>query len=108
MKIGTDVNLDICKEEGYTMAEYDGRTRFSMDKEMRFFAYYPEYLYPGEKQMLLYDQPNWTPQEVWECYLEHKDKIDSFIGMEYKSIENEYDALSVMDSLIAYGIIDPE
>lgn len=41
--IGTDISLDVCKEEGYMMMEYDARKKFDRTKEYRTFCHFPVY-----------------------------------------------------------------
>ena len=41
--IGTDISLDCCKAEGYTMIQFDARKKFDRTKEYLIFNYYPEY-----------------------------------------------------------------
>ena len=42
--IGLDVNLKTNVEEGYMMAQYDPRKKFTLDSDIKLIQYYPAYV----------------------------------------------------------------
>lgn len=103
--IGTDVSLEVCKNEGYLMLEMDGK--FTPDKYIRLFRHYPDYCieespYLAEKMIL---DGKFTLDQLIEIYQSKKASIDKFTGMEYSIKSKEYDYysfLSLADSIDSY------
>ena len=111
MIIGTDISLRVCKEEGYTMAKYDGRIPFTLDTEVEFFKYLPEYI-REEMGLKGLGEKLWTrmtARELWEDYQSHKVGIQSFADYhveDINEIKTYYDLLYLVDIVDAYiGIL---
>ena len=101
--IGTDVNLDVCKAEGYTMIQFDARKKFNPDMYYRIFAYYPEDIedFKGE----INTDVNYTFNELVELYEKYKESINSFAETDkYINFTNPdyYDFLNLASDLLAY------
>ena len=108
--IGTDVNLDTCKEEGYMMMKYDGRKPFKPDTSVIIFRYFPEYI-RQEMGIKGAGDKMWTrldTLDVWEVYQSHKAGIDSFAGQaggfEYPT--DWYELLYLADTVDSYCGLD--
>jgi hypothetical protein len=105
--IGTDVSLEVCRNEGYTMIQFDARKKFNSKSGYRVFAHLPKYAregYVGEKT-IMYDTET-TFEEMKEHYLENKDGFNSFsetnIHVDFDN-PSHYDFLNLASDLMAYG-----
>ena len=99
--IGTDVDYEINKSEGYLMCDYPEfmDSDFDANVSIRFFAYYPEYC---DLKGLMTDSMC-DCNELYEIYLENKDSIDSFIGMTYSEKPNDIQTmLSLASDINSY------
>ena len=112
MIIGTDINLKECEEAGYTMAQYDDEP-FTLDTEIEFFKYLPEYI-REELHIKGLGNKYWTrmsTRELWDIYQDHKPGIQSFSGYNVEDINQlttYWDALNLADIIDAYiGIMEP-
>ena len=74
MIIGTDVSLKVCKEEGYLMAEYDGRRKFDPNRYYRVFGYLPNYIAKeiGARENTIHIDIEITFNELVEIYERHE------------------------------------
>lgn len=106
MKIGTDCSLEVCKAEGYLIAEFTKgkllpRGKFNPDCSVNFYRYYPEYL---EEEGITGKQAEFymTANEIWEIYESKQAEINSYIGEEIKFPTNEYELLNLADSVDSY------
>lgn len=123
MKIGTDANLNTCKSEGYLMAEFavrklypNGRKRgMDFDYALLFTAtggYLTHdgngnMLHPGDTREDIYTVDIfYSLDELLNTYIEHKEGIDSFCGMD--EIErfsygiNEHIILNLASDIVMY------
>jgi hypothetical protein len=121
MKIGTDVSLQTCRDEGYMVIEFAVRELYpngrknGIDKEhcVNFTKSYPDYIRkemgwsPGDSMILLDVDYSWN--DLIEIYQKHKKGIDSMIGASY-DVENieptEYDILNLGSDIDAYCGLD--
>ena len=121
MKIGTDMSLKVCSEEGYTVMDFKVRELFPngrkepMDKDCVVILYsnIPEYL-RGDFATKYNPFGAGRMSECFtdfntcvEVYLEHKEDIDSFAGICFE-LENpdECDFLNLADTLLSYGVLE--
>ena len=123
MRIGTDMSLKVCLEEGYTVMDFKVRELFphgrknGMDKDclVTFSAGIPAYL----RKELATDWDPFGMRRLWEArvswndllelYLPRKAAVDSFAGgPQVSDMENpnEYDMLNLGDVLQAYCGLD--
>ncbi|MEX0595001.1 MAG: hypothetical protein WD512_00765 [Candidatus Paceibacterota bacterium] len=100
--IGTDAGLDVCKQEGYMMVQYDARKKFDPDMEYRAFCYYPQFQIPTDDlrtdEMVSFNR-------LKEIYLEDKKSIDSFAQThKFVNFDNPdyYDFLNLASDVIGY------
>lgn len=119
MRIGTDMSLKVCLEEGYTVMDFKVRELFphgrknGIDKgrAVRFSASVPAY---ARKSMAVRGDP-FGMRRLWEAflswddltelYLPRKAGVDSFAGgCPVSDMENpdEYEMLNLADILNAY------
>lgn len=116
MRIGTDVNLSTCYEEGYLVMEYKKRELFSgrgkdkifnKDCAVRFLRHLPEYQrteltrFPTNSLFLDIDL---SAEDVWEMYLRDKESIDETCGVEggYSFPTDEYELLNLASDVDMY------
>lgn len=90
MYIGTDISIDVCKEEGYQMIEIDGRVKFNGDT--RFYAVR---WYDGAE----IERVSLTVNEVWEQYMRHKAEIDKSIDFSWDFPKNAYDLVGLVSDV---------
>ena len=101
--LGTDISIDVCKAEGYTMIQFDARKKFNRTKEYRIFNYYPEYC-EGLNNEINTDT-FCSFDELVEKYNKDKQSIDSFAETnQYVNFETPdyYDFLNLASDLLAY------
>lgn len=109
MIIGTDLSLQECKDEGYTMMKYDDRKPFDPDEAYEFFQYVPKYMSKedgfGNERVLRF-KVTLSFNDIKELYLENKKGIDSFadtnLHVNFES-PDFHDALTLADEVDAYG-----
>ena len=117
MKIGTDVSLQTCRDEGYMVIEFSVRELYpngrknGIDKDcpVNCTKSYPDYIRKemgwsvGDSMMMLDEDYSWN--DLLEIYLRHKDGIDSMIGASY-DVENieptEWDILNLASDIDSY------
>ena len=86
MRIGQDVSIQVCRDEGYMVMDYpvwDFKKR-PYTTDCRFTKSLPNYCrdnVPGEKMIYLDMYLNWD--DLWEIYQENQAGIDSMIGDSY-------------------------
>ena len=116
MRIGTDVSLKVCLEEGYTVMDFEVRKLFphgrknGMDKDcpVIFSASLPEYARdPGIGGQGRAWEAEWTWDGLMERYRRYKTDIDNMCGQEICPPEteknpDEYDMLNVGDAINSY------
>ena len=111
--IGTDIDLDTCIEEGYTMIEFDSSKLFpngkTLDKECYVKAIFPTPRYILEEMNITENENhthkniNVTWNEVYEIYLNSKESIDSFCGQSLSTNNpNEYDLVNLISIVDSY------
>ena len=93
MRIGEDVSIQTCRDEGYMVMDYPVyKLRDNpYNTDCRFTRSLPEYVresIPGTKIIYLDVYLNWD--DLWEMYQENKEGIDSFIGSEYTYEDAKY------------------
>lgn len=101
---GTDVNLGVCKNEGYTMIEFNEKEIFDKNEYYRVFYFEPEYVNNYPNRTTCFDQKE-TFEGLRELYLKHKEGIDNFAETNnYVNFDNpDYtDFLNLASDLIAY------
>lgn len=104
--IGTDCSLDVCKDEGYLMVEFDARKKYNKDEYYRFYAYFPICCI-GESQYIAKDtlitDIDYCAVDLWELYKDNQQSIDEMIGETYKSIpEDIYTLLNLASDISSY------
>ena len=67
-KIGTDIDLDTCKAEGYLMIEFDARKKFKTSEDYRILAHAPDYIEELNNQILI--DVIYSFEELTELYKE--------------------------------------
>lgn len=100
--IGTDVSLDVCKAEGYTMIEFDARKKFRKDRYIRIFDFIPDYC---ETAGDINTDVELTFDDLVELYNEDKESIDIFAETnKHVNFDSptEYDFLNLASDLISY------
>jgi hypothetical protein len=112
MIIGTDISLRECKAEGYMMAKYDSRKKFTLDTEIIFFEYLPEYI-REEMGIKGLGEKRWTRMsttDLWEMYQYRKEGIQSCCDYHVDNINeltSYLDALFLADNINGYiGLFD--
>ena len=101
--IGTDINLDVCKAEGYTMIQFDARKKFTKDMQIRVFDYCPEYCEEIGGQIMT--DTNYSFRELEKLYKKHEAGLNSFAETnKFINFDNPgyYDFLSLASDLLAY------
>jgi len=120
MKIGTDISLKTCYDEGYTTIEFKVRELFpngrknGLDKECNvdIKRSYPDYI---REELATEENPfgvgyilneSYSFSDLLGVYLDHKKSIDDCHGMEINSamLENpdEYTLLTLADMVQEY------
>lgn len=100
--IGTDVSLNVCKNEGYLMIQFDGIKKFNPNTKYRIFGYMPAYIDNNKnRKPILSVYVSW--KELEETYQQNKQGIDSFADdmpsvMAEPSIYNLLNAASTINS----------
>lgn len=85
MRIGQDVSIQTCRDEGYMVMDYPV-CEFVKDPTTtgcRFTRSLPDYARDGvigEKIIVIDTWLNW--EDLWGMYLDSKEGIDSMIGLE--------------------------
>ena len=112
IKIGTDIDLDTCWQEGYLMCEYNHSKLYkgkvlNPNTEVYFFAHVPDYLlkerygieldYPrysdGDKSFtvsqlknrgidVILESHSLTANDLWEIYQDNQASIDEIVGLD--------------------------
>jgi|TARA_Y100000296_G_C5084186_1_gene211518 hypothetical protein len=110
--VGTDIDLDVCMEEGYTVIEFDRAALFpdgkTLDKECYVKAIFPTPEYILKELNITKDKHihknisvNWS--EVYEIYTDKKKGIDSFCGNSLSTNNpNEYDLVYLISTVNSY------
>jgi hypothetical protein len=116
MKIGTDISIQECRDEGYCVIEfavkelYPNGRKNGIDKEhcVNFTKSLPAYMRGvGEQQIYLDVDYSWN--DLVEIYLKHRDSIDSMIGDTWyiETLKpNEYDILHLGSDIDSYCGLD--
>lgn len=115
MKIGTDVDMSTNIAEGYMIMEFKKReliTKGKLNREVyvRFYKHCPDYvlfeMYGTDKlvgQPTIMEDTTLSAEDVWETYLEDKDSIDSFCGVQGRIFpQDEYDLLNLASDVSSY------
>ena len=110
--IGTDIDLDTCFEEGYTVIEFDRAELFpdgkTLDKECYVKAIFPIPKYILEEMNIaennhVHKNINVTWNEVYEIYIDRKKGIDSFCGDSLSTNNpNKYDLVNLISIVDSY------
>jgi len=109
MRIGTDLSLKECSNEGYLMMDYKARELMTKgtlnpDVSVYFFSHVPPYVeerYVGVPITLMTDV-NRSANEVWETYLEDKEGIDKCCGLSHEFPTCPYSLLSLASDFDCY------
>lgn len=101
--IGTDINIETCIAEGYTMVKFDARKKFNVNTEYQILEYYPEYCegIAGQIRTDIYYSFN----ELLELYNNHKKGVNSFAETDkYVNFKDPciYDFLNLASDLSSY------
>ena len=109
MRIGTDVSIETCRAEGYSMLVFDGRRKFDTAEYYRFQQTYPEYCREDNAKAGGSELPEYvtdtgiSAKDVWCIYQDNKAAIDSFGGIEYDAMPSDhYELLFLADIVSAY------
>ena len=84
-RIGNDISLEVCRNEGYLIIEFDARKKFSPDMGIRIIQYEPDYLveelnktYGFKNKPGLMVDTTFTFNELVEMYEPIKTMVNSF------------------------------
>ena len=112
MRIGTDVSMEVCRNEGYMIMEFTKRDLvpkgvLQKDAVVRFLRHFPDYI--RERMGGLVGQPlaldiSMAAEDVWYLYEEHHKSIDNMCGYDSKREfpSNEYDLLHLASDVDMY------
>ena len=107
MRIGEDVVIQECRDQGYIVMDYPVRKfkRNPTTTDCRFTVSFPDYMqdgFVGEKILYIDELLNW--EDLWVMYLENKEGIDSMIYQPYKKADkpNPYILLSLASDIHGY------
>jgi len=111
MRIGQDVSIQVCRDEGYMVMDYPvyKLRKDPIETDCRFTRSLPEYVresIPGTKIIYIDTYLNWN--DLWKMYQENKKGIDSMIGESYRynDCEEPYKILNLaMDIDMYCGLI---
>lgn len=113
MILGTDMSIRECKDSGYTMIKYDGRKKYTHNREVIVFRYLPDYI--RDEQGIKGDgEKLWTrvnTNDVWKLYQDHKSGIQSFADYHIEDINqlvDYYDLLNLADLVDANCGLDTD
>ncbi len=110
MRIGTDVSLKECSQEGYLMMDFKKRElitkgKLNPDAKVYFLAHVPPYVeerYVGHPISLVTDV-TLSANDVWNLYQQHQKSIDETCGMDAREFPTcEYSLLSLASDVDAY------
>ena len=90
--IGIDINLDVCKAEGYLMISFDARKKFNKNTQYHFTCYYPEYVDIIGLSIDTY----LSLVDIWELYQYNKISIDESCDVNYTDITDITDQYSLL------------
>jgi len=110
MRIGTDVSIQTCRDEGYMVMDYKVK-EFKKDPfttDCRFTKSIPDYIRedtgwtPGTSMLDIDMYLNWN--DLWEIYMDNKSGIDLFIGGRYDDIKipEPHDVLNLASDIDMY------
>ena len=105
--IGTDINLAVCKAEGYTMIQYDARKKFNINTSYRILNHYPDYCEDMNGAILTDKYLSFS--DLLEIYEDHKKGINSFAETDkFVNFDDPdyYDFLNLASDLLAYCGLD--
>lgn len=120
MKVGTDVSLKTCRQEGYMMVEFNVRDLYpngrkngiDKDAQVRFFSHLPSYIlyeiYGTETPIgvsTIHEERYLSANDLWGMYLKHMESIDKMCGFEVGERlfpENEHDLVSLASDVSDY------
>lgn len=102
MRIGTDVSLKTCKEEGYltVLCTNADLKKFDPDKFFTFGKSLPDYI--DDRYIKKYYTGSHSAKTLWELYESRKDGINSCCGVNYEFPTSVHELLSLADSVDAY------
>ena len=115
MRIGDDVSIQTCRDEGYCVMDYKIREfkKNPTTTDCTFTWSLPKYIRDqiglgvGGKIIEVTEVLDYN--NLYELYLEHKEGIDSFIGSEGIREETSpiaWDLLRLASALRSYGALD--
>lgn len=110
MRIGTDISIQTCRDEGYMVMDYSVQDfhKDPIQTDCLFTKSLPVYI--REEMAWKVGDPIITTH-VWFCwidlyerYLEHKDGIDSYVGFDYSDIKRPtpHDVLNLASDIDSY------
>lgn len=102
--IGTDMSLDVCKQEGYLMVKFDNSKEFDRSENYNVFAYMPAYATEGTKPEKIVDTFV-SFDELAITYLRNRERINSFADTDSNVDFNSptiYDLLNLASDINAY------
>ena len=114
MRIGTDVSLKECSQEGYLMMDFKKRElitkgKLNPDVNVHFLAHVPPYInerYVGVP-IELHTDSIMSANDVWELYQKHQKSIDETCGMDAREFPTcEYTLLSLASDVNGYCGLD--
>ena len=102
--IGTDVSLNVCKNVGYLMMQFDARKPFQADREVRLFSYYPDYCISESPELkgVYLQNTIMDANDVWRIYLSNQKGIDSCCGITHEFPKDYYDLLWLASDVSSY------
>ena len=109
MRIGTDLSLKVCSEEGYLMMDFKKRElvtkgKLNADVNVHFLAHLPPYIeerYVGQPITLITDV-HLSANDIWEKYIAHKESIDETCGLSHEFPTCPHSLLSLASDVDAY------
>lgn len=105
--IGTDVSIEVCKNEGYLMLDWNPSIPFDPETPYNVYAFYPDYI---REEFNISDETKMLDtfisfNALLEIYDRHKEGVNSFAETdETVNFKNPgiYDLLNLASDLNAY------
>lgn len=109
MLIGTDVSIQVCKDEGYLIMDQPKR-KYNHNVDVTFIQYLPEYCRVNEPVITGKRVTSWNTIDLWDSYQRDKKSIQSFADYhieDINDIKTYFDMLILADNINSYkGIFD--
>lgn len=105
MLLGTDVSIEVCKAESYTIIKYDGRKKFDVNMPYTIMRFYPDYYEIEYLRGTVMYEIDLSFNDLLEMYEDDKESIDSFaetnMNVDFEK-PTYYDFLMLANDIDAY------